>query len=133
MDFDPDKLSDAQLDRLADRLAYRVDQRKGEREAAERAKHDTSSLRPHIGNGSRMFGNERARRGWDVECLAAVKRQTVPLAVAPGCTVLCRDDSRLTGGQELRPSEHLDALQGSHAVQVRRLIEQGYVLSREDR
>lgn len=130
--IDIDALTNQQLDRLAERLAYRVDQRKGEREAAERAKRDTSSLRPHIGDAGTTFGNELARRNWDKECIAALARQTVPFAVAPGTSMLCRDGSRLTGGQELRPLEHLDALQGSHAIQVQRLVKQGFVLARPD-
>lgn len=132
MDIDMDKLSNAQLDRLADRLAYRADQRKGEREAAERERNNPRPLRPHIGNANILFANGLGRRNWDQLCIAALACQPFPFAVAPMTTVKTRSGKFLTAGQELRPFEHLNGLEGAPLVQVRRLIEQGYVLARHD-
>ncbi len=94
-------------------------------------KRDTSSLRPHIGNANITFGNPLSRRNWDKECIAALARQTVPYAVAPMTSVQSYDGKRLASGQEVRPTEHFSALNGDRDVQLRRLIEGGFVLAKE--
>jgi hypothetical protein len=126
-----DQLTDSQLDRLQQRLTARATARAAERAAAERDRTDPRPLRPQIGDGGRMFGDARSRQTWDRECLAALQSQRVRFAVAPGCSVLARDGSRLGAGAELSPSEHLDARLGSQTIQAQRLVEQGYVLARE--
>jgi hypothetical protein len=132
--FNVDELTNAQLDRLQERLTARVEQKRAERDAAERERkerYDPRPLRPHIGNGGQAFGNSLARNNWDKDCLAALGRQTVRFAVAPNCSVLCRDGSRLLTGQELKPHEHLNALQGDQMIQVQRLVEGGLILYKE--
>ena len=129
--IDIDQLTNAQLDRLQERLTLRTEQRKAEKDAAWRAATDTSPLRPHIGNGGHAFGNAFSRRQWDKECIEQLKRQTVPFAIAPGSSVVARDGTRLTGGQELRPSKHLNALLGAPLVQVQQLVTGGFVLAKE--
>ena len=130
MDF-IDELTPAQLDRLQARLTARVEQRKAEKETAARERNNPPALRPGIGNAGTVFANDLARRNWDRECLAALAKQSVPFAVAPWKSFVARDGKRLSAGDELRPHDHLNALLGDQMMQVRKLVEDGYVLARE--
>ena len=129
--FDIDKLTNAELDRLQDRLTARITQRQFERQAAEREERDPAPLRPHIGSADIMF-NDLARRNWDQACIAALAKQTVRFAVAPMASVLTRDRTRLCPGQEVRPTEHLDARQGDLTIQMEKLVKSGHVLAKAD-
>jgi len=124
-----DELTNAQLDRLADRLAARATQRQVEREAAEREKNDPKPLRPGIGSAGITF-NDIARRTWDQACISANSKQVVPFQIAPMASLVARDGTRLREGQELRPSEHLDARKGDVMVQLERLVASGHVLAK---
>jgi hypothetical protein len=128
--FDPDTLTNTQLDKLQARLSARAHQREAERSAAEREELDPQPLRPQIGNAGILFGNELSRQNWDRACIAALEKQTVPFAVAPMTSVLTRDRSRLSPGQEVRPNEHLDARNGDLTVQMEKLVESGHVLAK---
>jgi hypothetical protein len=128
--FDVDKLTNAELDRLQQRLSARASQREAEQSAAERERLNPPPLRPGIGNADIGFGNDIARRNWDLACLTALERQTVRYAVAPMTAVTTRDRERLIAGQEVRPSEHLDARNGDLATQMAKLTEGGYVLEK---
>ncbi len=128
--FDIDKLTNAELDRLQDRLTARITQRQAERLAAEREKNDPRPLRAHVGDAGMTFGNELARRNWDQECIAALAAQVVPFAVAPRTSILSRDRKRLGPGEEVRPTEHLDARLGDLTIQMEKLVEDGYVLEK---
>ncbi|HET7545164.1 MAG TPA: hypothetical protein VFK05_35105 [Polyangiaceae bacterium] len=129
-DIDIDQLTNTQLDRLWERLTYRVEQRKAEKEAADRERRNPRPLRPNIGNGGIMFGSELARRNWDSQCIDALGRQTVPYAVAPMSYVDTVAGKRLGPGQEVRPNEHLSALNGDRLVQLRQLIDGGFLLEK---
>jgi len=130
-EFNVDELTNAQLDRLQERLTFRVEQRKAEREAAERERRNPTPLRPYIGSGGNNFGNELARRNWDRECIEALSRQTVRFAVAPSSTFIARDGKRLGPGEEIRPTEHINALLGDPLYQLEKLVKQGFVLAKE--
>lgn len=128
--LDIDKLTSAQLDRLQYRLTVRTAQREAERAATERERRNPQPLRPQIGSADITFGNDLSRRNWDQECMMALAQQAVPFAVAPMTSVLARDGNRLRAGQEVRPTEHLDARKGGLVVQVQKLVEAGFVLAR---
>jgi len=132
--MDIDNLTDAQLDRLQQRLTVRADHHKAQlaaKLAADREKREHRPLRPQTGSAGILFGNDLARRSWDEACIAALERQTVPYAVAPLASVLTRDGrSRLGPGQEVRPTEHLDARNGDLMIQMEKLVESGHVLAR---
>lgn len=130
--FDVDTLTDSQIDRLNDRLTARFNQRNAEKAAAERAKSDPRPLRPQIGDAGILFGNELARRNWDEACIAALQTQRAQYVVAPMASVMARDGKRLLAGQEVRPSEHIDARLGDPLVQMARLVASGHVLERAD-